>query len=176
MIRQILHENWRMRQVGGPEQPAVVPGTVYTDLLRNGSMEDPFWKDNENQALSLMEEDYEYETHFDAEETLFSQDRILLRFDGLDTIADIFLNGTFIGEAYNMHRIWEYDVTRMLKKKDNVLRVVLHSPLRFIRSEFAKCRTLGSEDAMDGFVHIRKAHCMFVLRHGGIFMVNRTSK
>ena len=42
-----------------------------------------------------------------------------------------------------------------------MLRVVLHSPLRHIREKFEKCRTLGSEDAMDGFVHMRKAHCMF---------------
>lgn len=161
MIKQILHKNWHMRQAGEAYQPAVVPGTVYTDLLRNGSMEDPFWKDNEHQALALMENDYEYETCFDAEEELFSQDKILLHFDGLDTIADIYLNQEHIGNAYNMHRVWEYDVTRLIKKKDNVLQVILHSPLRFMREEFAKCRTLGSEDAMDGFVHIRKAHCMF---------------
>lgn len=161
MIRQRLHENWRMRRSGGPDAPAVVPGTVYTDLLCNGWMEDPFWKDNEIRALPLMENDYEYETHFDAEEALFSQDQILLRFDGLDTIADIYLNDVFLGNAFNMHRIWEYDVTRTLQKEGNVLRVVLHSPLKFIREEFAKCPTYGSEDAMDGFVHIRKAHCMF---------------
>ena len=62
MIRQILNENWRMRCIGEDFQPAAVPGTVYTDLLRNGNMEDPFWKDNEIRALSLMEKDYEYET------------------------------------------------------------------------------------------------------------------
>lgn len=161
MVKQVLHKNWQMRQAGEAYQPAAVPGTVYTDLLRNGSMEDPFWKDNEHQALALMENDYEYETWFDVEEDLFSQDKILLHFDGLDTIADIYLNQEHIGNAYNMHRVWEYDVTRRIKKKGNVLRVVLHSPLRFMREEFAKCRTLGTEDAMDGFVHIRKAHCMF---------------
>ena len=47
MIIQNLDKNWRLRCQGEPDQPAVVPGTVYTDLLRNGSMEDPFWKDNE---------------------------------------------------------------------------------------------------------------------------------
>ena len=161
MIQQILNENWRMRRVGEAHQPAVVPGTVYTDLLRNGNMEDPFWKDNEIRALPLMEDDYEYEICFDAREELLAQDRVLLHFDGLDTIADIYLNQEHIGKAYNMHRIWEYDVTGNIKAAGNRLQVVLHSPLKFIREEFAKCRTLGTEDAMDGFVHIRKAHCMF---------------
>ena len=161
MIRQILNENWRMRCIGEDFQPAAVPGTVYTDLLRNGNMEDPFWKDNEIRALSLMEKDYEYETCFDLDEDLPSQDKILLRFDGLDTIADIYLNQKHVGKAFNMHRVWEYDVTQDIRDKENILRVVLHSPLRYIREEFSKCRTMGSEDAMDGFVHIRKAHCMF---------------
>lgn len=161
MIRQSLDKNWRLRCQGEPEQPAVVPGTVYTDLLRNGSMEDPFWKDNEVLTLPLMENDYEYEVCFSPDEELFKMEQIFLHFDGLDTIADIYMNQEWIGKANNMHRTWEFDVTGILREKDNVLRVVLHSPLRFIREAFSKCRTLGSEDAMDGFVHMRKAHCMF---------------
>lgn len=161
MIKQILNENWRMRCVGEEYQPAVVPGTVYTDLLRNGKMEDPFWKDNEIRALPLLEKDYEYEVRFDLKEELLAQDKILLRFEGVDTVAAIYLNQKHIGEAFNMHRIWEYDVTQIVRDKGNILQVILHSPLRYIREEFLKCRTMGSEDAMDGFVHIRKAHCMF---------------
>ena len=86
MIIQNLDKNWRLRCQGEPDQPAVVPGTVYTDLLRNGSMEDPFWKDNEIRALPLMENDYEYEVSFDSDKDLLGQERIFLRFDGLDTI------------------------------------------------------------------------------------------
>lgn len=161
MIRQKLNHNWQMYGPGESPRPAVVPGTVYTDLLRSGDMEDPFWKDNEISALALMEKDYTYEICFDGEKDLLASRRILLRFDGLDTIADIYLNEVHVGSAYNMHRIWEYDVTQILRERDNKLRVVLHSPLNYIREAFGKCRTLGSEDAMDGFVHIRKAHCMF---------------
>ena len=86
MALQILNKNWQMKQAGqdGIRKPARVPGTVYTDLLRNGDMEDPFWKDNEIRALPLMEEDYEYETCFDLDRDLMGQDRILLRFDGLE--------------------------------------------------------------------------------------------
>ena len=48
MFAQKLDKKWSMRRVGDAEfQNAVVPGTVYTDLLRNGQMEDPFFKDNE---------------------------------------------------------------------------------------------------------------------------------
>ncbi len=40
--------------------PATVPGSVYGDLLDNGVIEDPYWRDNELKALELMNEDFEY--------------------------------------------------------------------------------------------------------------------
>ena len=162
MIEKILNAEWSMHTYGkNDRQKAQVPGSVYTDLYRNGNMEDPYWKDNEEKALKLMEEDYEYETEFSCEETFFSCDKILLQFQGIDTIADIYLNENWIGEAYNMHRIWEYQVKKYLKPEGNRLRVVFHSPLKYIQKEYGRKQTRGSEDAMDGFVHIRKAHCMF---------------
>ncbi|MCD8348433.1 MAG: glycoside hydrolase family 2 protein [Lachnospiraceae bacterium] len=162
MIRQEMKDNWKLREVGAADFiPAVVPGTVYTDLLREGRMEDPFWKDNEDQALRLMDKDYEYVTEFDCPWELFACERVLLRFDGVDTIADIYLNGQLLGSPCNMHRIWEYEVKEYLKAEENELRIVLHSPTKYIAEAYKERPTRGTEDAMDGFVHIRKAHCMF---------------
>ncbi|MCD8075858.1 MAG: glycoside hydrolase family 2 protein [Lachnospiraceae bacterium] len=166
MIRQEIKDNWKLREVGTTDFiPAVVPGTVYTDLLREGRMEDPFWKDNEDQALRLMDKDYEYVTEFACPQELLACERVLLRFDGVDTIADIYLNGQLLGSPCNMHRIWEYEVkgaaAESLKAEGNELRVVLHSPTKYIAEAYQERPTRGSEDAMEGFVHIRKAHCMF---------------
>ena len=161
MLMKNMTTDWTMHQVGENSWfPASVPGTVYTDLLENGQMEDPFWKDNENKALALMEKDYEYETVFQCDELRKSK-KVWLRFEGLDTIADVYVNEKHVGNAENMHRIWEYDVTDVLTDGDNTLRVYFHSPLQYIKEAYAKQPTRGSEDAMDGFVHIRKAHCMF---------------
>ena len=157
-----LHENWTMKQIGAEKIiPAQVPSSVYGDLLAAGEMDNPFWKDNEDKALKLMDEDYEYRTVFDCDEELLSSDEIILHFDGLDTIADIFLNDVMLGHAENMHRIWEYSVKELLKKEGNILRVYFYSPTKYIAKAFEKAPTLGTEDAMNGFVHIRKAHCMF---------------
>lgn len=162
MIKKYLHENWTMRRADAQETiPAAVPGSVYGDLLAAGKMEDPFWKDNEDAALALMEYDYEYQTSFDCDASLLDCDAVVLRFEGLDTIAHITLNGRLLGHADNMHRIWEYSVRSCLKERDNVLTVYFHSPTRYIARAFAGSPTRGTEDAMDGFVHIRKAHCMF---------------
>lgn len=157
-----LHENWKMHRVGEAQWiDGVVPGSVYGDLLKNGKMEDPFWKDNEDEALKLMDYDYEYETNFDCSKDLLDMDELLFRFEGLDTIADITLNGRKLGHVENMHRTWEYSVKELLKEKENTLHIYFYSPTKYIADAFAKAPTLGTEDAMNGFVHIRKAHCMF---------------
>ncbi|MEE1032413.1 MAG: glycoside hydrolase family 2 protein [Ruminococcus sp.] len=160
MISKKIDTGWQMRTVGSDEWlPAIVPGSVYTDLLRNEKMEDPFWKDNENKALELMKEDYEYITSFQYNKK--ENSKLWLRFEGLDTIADVFVNDVLAGYGENMHRIWEFDVTDAVKDGENTLRVYCYSPLKYIEDAFAKAPTRGNEDAMDGFVHIRKAHCMF---------------
>ena len=105
-----LNQNWTMRCVEDLQwQEAIVPGTVYTDLLRNGNMENPYWKDNEDAICSLMEKDYEYQCTFQGEETS-ELSSVFLRFEGLDTVADIYLNNVHLGNAESMHRIWEYSV------------------------------------------------------------------
>lgn len=162
MERQSLNGKWQMRRVGDPVfSEAIVPGSVYTDLLRNGQMEDPFYKDNEIRALKLMDEDYEYVLRFDCTEALMESRQKVLRFDGIDTVADIYLNDELIDSPCNMHRLWEYDVTDNLQEKGNDLRVAFHSPTKYIAKAYEQSRTHGSEDAMEGFVNLRKAHCMF---------------
>ncbi|MEG2770425.1 MAG: glycoside hydrolase family 2 protein, partial [Oscillospiraceae bacterium] len=162
MKTEFLNKNWKMRQCGDENwQVAVVPGTVYTDLLRNGNMENPFWRDNEQKAFDIMQNDFEYETSFNAEIPDENADVILLHFDGLDTITEVFLNNQKLGDTENMHRVWEFDVTHLLKNGENTLRVYFHSPIKYAAEQFAISKTYGDEDAIDGFVNIRKAHCMY---------------
>ncbi|MDR0590188.1 MAG: glycoside hydrolase family 2 protein [Spirochaetaceae bacterium] len=162
MIIQNLHDNWKMKKTTETDYlPAQVPGSVYNDLLINKKMEDPFWRDNEDRALAVMENDFEYVNRFTLSPELLGCSRVVLRCEGLDTLADLYLNGDFLGKADNMHRTWEYEVKDRLKPGENSLRILFHSPTRFIREAYQKRRTDGSSDCMDGFPLIRKAHCMF---------------
>ncbi len=162
MQKLSLHEGWLVRRLGDKNTiNATVPGSVYGDLLNAGIIEDPFWKDNEDSVLPLMDYDYEYTLNFDLDEGMNKASEILLVFEGLDTIADIYLNDTHIDHTENMHRTWKYAVRSLLKQQGNLLRVIFHSPTKYIADAFSKAPTLGTEDAMNGFVHIRKAHYMF---------------
>ena len=166
MVRIDKDIQWKMRIAGTDTwYPATVPGSVYNDLLNAGVMEDPYWRDNEDEALALMDNDFEYRGTFDVNDAMLGDvtaDEVILRFNGLDTIADISLNGESLGRVNNMHRTWEYPVKRLLRAKDNELVIIFHSPVKFIAEEYKKDPgILGTEDAMLGFPHIRKAHYMF---------------
>ena len=103
MITQILHENWRLQMPGLAEAvPAQVPGSVYADLLAAGKMEDPYYRDNEDGALALMEKDFLYAACFVPEEGILNCPTQVLRFEGVDTVADIRLNGVRLAQFENM--------------------------------------------------------------------------
>ena len=162
MITAEIHSGWQMRQAGWEEfLPASVPGSVYHDLMQNGKLDDPFWRDNFPKALKRMDHDYEYKTEFAADKALLKSDAVLLRFEGIDTVADVFLNGEKLGHTENMHRTFEFEVKDLLKEEGNELRVLLHSPTRFIKEEYKHNVADGSEEAMVGFANLRKTHCMF---------------
>ncbi|TAH70839.1 MAG: glycoside hydrolase family 2 protein [Anaerolineaceae bacterium] len=162
MIKQSLNGIWELRRSNQEERlKANVPGSVYQTLLENEKMEDPFWKDNEDKALELMQFDYEYILNFDADEKMLECKCRELVFDGIDTIAEIYLNDNKLGNTDNMHRQWRFSVNSCLRKKDNELRVILYSPTKYIEEAYKKCISDGSSDAMTGFANIRKAHYMY---------------
>ncbi len=160
---QTLNGVWTLEIPGSafPKTEGQVPGSVYHDLLTAGLIPDPFYRDNENEALKIMEYDFRYSRTFSVNPSLFRCRRVLLRCHGLDTLASIELNGQEIGRADNMHRTWEYDVKDFLREGENSILVTLYSPTRFIRKEYERNPLAGSSDAMKGFPHLRKAHCMF---------------
>ena len=161
MKTKSLNGEWIMEQQNGERTKGQIPGSVYSFLLDAGKMENPHVGENELSALALMEEDYSFETTFDAGEEILAQEHQAIVFDGIDTLAEVSLNGTVLGRADNFFRRWEWEVTGLLQESGNVLRVDLDSPLRYIREKDAEQHFGGSRHAMKGFPQIRKPHCMF---------------
>lgn len=128
MITQTLHQNWTLDMPGMGKLPAAVPGSVYADLLAAGKLEDPFWRDNEDKALALMENDFLYTESFTPQQGILDCPHQVLRFEGVDTVADIRLNGVLLAHVENMHRTFEFDVAGIVKPGENWLEVKLYSP------------------------------------------------
>ena len=131
LIRQELNQNWQFRQVGTAEWlPAKVPGEVHTDLLSNNKIEDPFYRLNEHDLQWIDKEDWEYQTTFVVDAQTLARQHIEMVFHGLDTYAEVSLNGQSILSADNMFRTWEADVKALLKEGENELTIVFTSPIK----------------------------------------------
>ena len=159
MLIQPLTGDWQFRQAGTDAWlPATVPGGVHTDLLALGMIPDPFVADNELKVMWVAESDWEYRRTFSVDSALLAQPQVSLVCDGLDTIADVYLNGTCLGHAENMFRRWEWDVKPLLRAGENEIRIFFGSPLRFIAARQAQLPLTGGGD-IPGGPHLRKAPC-----------------
>ena len=155
-----LTGQWDMRIANGEWTSGKVPGSVYSFLLGAGKMEDPFWRDNELDALKLMDNDFTFRRTIDIPAG-WDCGKTVLRCEGLDTLCEVYWNGMLVGKADNMHRTWEFDVTAALREGANKVEVRIASPTKFIKEADARDYLGGTGDCMRGFPHIRKAHCMF---------------
>lgn len=161
MQRLLLNGIWRMSDPSGNVRKGSIPGSVYSFLLNSGEMEDPYFRDNELKALKLMDGDFIFFRQFEVSQELLKCQKVLLHCDGLDTICEIIINKRPVGKAYNMHRIWEFDIASFLKEGENEIQIIFASPVKYIKDAQSKDYIGGSQQAMQGFPHIRKAHCMY---------------
>lgn len=138
-----------------------VPGTVLTDMMDGGLIEDPYWRTNEYETRELSRSDYRYEREFEVPESFFREEEQCLVFEGLDTIADIYLNDELFLAVNDMHRTWRIDVKGKLKAV-NRLAVTFHSPTAFIEKADREGDIFyASTGCMKGNGALRKAHYMF---------------
>ena len=135
--------------------PSVIPGNVEIDLLDAGIIKNP---EVGNNVYDLRKyETYQWWYHLKFERPEISHGHTSeLCFDGIDCIAEIWLNGVKIGRTENMFVEHNFDVTDHLKE-ENQLWVCIHSPIlegRKYQREFWGVRydALGGES-----VNIRKA-------------------
>ncbi len=130
-FRQEFRAAWQFRKAGGgPWHRAEVPGTVHTDLLANGLIPDPFYGDNETKVQWVEKEDWEYRAVFTPPASVWATKKTELVFDGLDTYADVYLNGKLLLRADNMFRQWRAEAGALLHKSTNELRIIFHSAAR----------------------------------------------
>ena len=156
MKQLLLNGKWEM-EGAGYHCCGTIPGSVYSFLLDNDLIPDPFYRENELQLTYLLENDFIFRRNFD-----FQPDgnRVLLRCEGLDTICDVSINGQAVGHTENMHRTYEWDVTELLRQGENEIVVCCLSPLKYMAELDAIDPLYNSTDTSWGYLHIRKAHCM----------------
>ncbi|WP_104734803.1 beta-mannosidase [Hanstruepera ponticola] len=133
-----LHNGWQFKQVDSDTwSPANVPGNVFSDLMENGLIEDPFIGANESEVQGVSETDWEYKTNFQVDAKTLKRKHIELHFDGLDTYASVFLNDSLVLKTNNAFREFSVDVKPLLKA-ENELRILFENTSKYEAQAKAK--------------------------------------
>lgn len=137
---QVLNKNWRLyiaenqncrafadnifnekalKEYGIKPISASVPGNFELDMQKAGLIDDPFYADNPLKIQKLENRHLWYAVDF--EYTGNFPERAYLKFDGIDTFSDIFLNGGIIGSTDNMLISYELPAVGIKKGSNELL-------------------------------------------------------
>ncbi|MEM7577208.1 MAG: glycoside hydrolase family 2 protein [Planctomycetota bacterium] len=139
LVKSPLTRNWTVQALGGealiPDEisdqrfEATVPGCVHTDLLRANVLEDPIHDRNETKQAWIGKTAWRYTHRFTHVNPPAPGTRCDLVCEGLDTVAELKLNGRVIGHAENMHLGYRFDLADALQVGDNLLTIDFAAPL-----------------------------------------------
>ncbi len=124
VIEQCLNQGWTLTgDTLSIKMQVDVPSVVQQSLYENGVIPHPYLGMVENELLWISDHVWDYALRFDVDEGLLEKEFVELVFEGLDTYADISLNGYELISTDNQFREWKVDVKRYLKEEDNLLEV-----------------------------------------------------
>ena len=122
---QSLNQGWNLKtDTLNINLQVNIPSEAHADLYENGLIPHPYGEgDEEKQLQWIPQYQWDYSLKFDVDKDIWQNDNIDLIFNGLDTYADVWLNGEKILHSDNMFVRYEKDVKNLLKKRDNELKV-----------------------------------------------------
>jgi len=169
MVQPVVHiplnDDWQIvHKEKDINLSCTIPETVFESLIKNGIIPDPFYGLEEHNVSWVYESDWIYEKWFDVEPKLLSYPKLILRFHGLDTISEVFLNGKSLGKTENMFRVYDFDIKPIAKLSDNHLEVRFSSPTKYARTmktQFKDNLNTGRKTAIPGIPYLRKAQYSF---------------
>ena len=146
-----------LEAIGASSIPASVPGNFELDLWRAGLSPDPYFAQNAWEYQQYENRHLWYTTTFCAD-TLGDADTFL-RFEGIDTVADIYLNGQLLRHTENMLIAHELCVNGLLRAENEL--VVHIYPTAIEARKYPANAENYAQRYNYGSLHLRKAAYMF---------------
>jgi len=120
-----LGGTWQLHNANGSiKADGQVPGEVFTDLMAAKVLGDPYYRYNDVLYRWVGMDNWTYIRDFEAPEE-WSRDghKILLWMEGVDTIADVYINDVKVQSVDNMFRRYQVDIGRVIISGQNTIRV-----------------------------------------------------
>lgn len=138
MEKIYLSENWQFSQgLKNEWKSAIVPGTIHQDLIHHDLLPNPFYGLNESKIQWVESLDWEYKTTFLVTKDQLMHGEALMYLEGLDTYADVYLNGSLLFKADNMFVGYKKEVMSQLREGENHLHIYFHSPINYVLPQWA---------------------------------------
>jgi beta-mannosidase len=156
-----------------------VPGTIHTILLAANQITEPFYGYNDVNERYLVYSSWTFTKNFSLTNDFLALAQFTLNFDQIDTVANITLNGCFLGQTNNMFLPYSFNVMKSCLQSNNQLRIDFQSPVVYAANQ-AKAYNYGvPPDCPSGAQHgechvnfIRKEPCSFSWDWVRIFINN----
>ncbi len=156
-VKQILNRNWEF--FFHPRWYSTqVPFSIHTDLYRHGFISDPLVASQKTSMGWIDSIPWKYRKVFRLDAPMQSKKNVDLVFEGIDTYADIYLNGVWLFRASGMFRPWRIAVEHLLKT-DNQIEVVFY-PAAVIADSLYRLHPTG-QTSVSSHVMVRKAQYHF---------------
>lgn len=154
-----LNGTWDLRAAGeNTVYKATVPGDISHDLFVNGVLPDYSVGMQYKEYDKVVQKDWEYSRTFTLGKEILSCDEIFLECKGIDTFADVYVNGKKAGSTENMFIGYRFPIRKLVKKGENTIRIETHSTLR----KMSACKNTKFVSIFnENRIFIRKAQCHF---------------
>lgn len=135
--------------------PATIPGYVHPALEKAGVLEDIFWRDNAEKCQWVEDEIWSFSRTFVVNES-HSLTNAHLNIGGIDTYADILINGNLVAKSDNMFLPLSLPVGEFLKVGENSIEIVIYPYKDFVKDKPKKSAAFTWDR-----VYVRRIQCTF---------------
>lgn len=153
-------KKWYMNYRQYTDIECETPCSMYSVLLENKLIDDPFYGINEKKITSLSDFPVEFHSIFNVSEEEYKYKYIELECLGLDTICEIYLNGKLLDKTMNMHLAYNYNIKDCIKPGENVISLKFSSPTEYFKLMNKKHYLWVNGDTLEGAGHLRKGLSM----------------
>jgi beta-mannosidase len=130
-IVSLIGDGWTINNNQSNFVQGKIPGTIHTILLAANQITEPYWGYNDVNLRYLIYTPWRFTKNFSLTDTFLTFEQFTLHFDQIDTVANITLNGCFIGQTNSMFIAYTFNVIRTCLQSNNELRIDFESSVMY---------------------------------------------